>query len=232
MNYMQWASIYKQILADFSYSTKKDIESAKILDNLLTGLNKKLVFFKLNELIKNKEIWIFGAGPSLEKSIKKQKNNFLNKTKIAADGATSALLKYDIIPDIIITDLDGKVIDQIKANKAGSVVILHAHGDNIDKIKSFTTKFNKEKIGTTQTDPSLYKNLFNFGGFSDGDRAVFMATHFQAKKINLVGFDYNNEIGEYSFAENKDKKIKIKKLKWCKRLIEKLNGKNQNIEYL
>jgi len=46
-----------------------------------------------------------------------------------------------------------------------------------------------------------------------------------------MGFDFNGKIGEYSFAENKNKKLKLKKLKWCKYLIDVLNKQN-SIHYL
>ena len=74
--------------------------------------------------------------------------------------------------------------------------------------------------------------MYNFGGFTDGDRAVFLAVHFNAKKIFLIGFDFNNTIGEYSFVEKKDKKNKIKKLKWCKHLLDFLINENNEIEFL
>jgi uncharacterized Rossmann fold enzyme len=155
---------------------------------------------------------------------------FSNKLLVTADGATSALLKYKLIPHIIVTDLDGDVLDQIKANLHGSIVIIHAHGDNIDKITKYISEFKGRIIGTTQTKPGVFENLHNFGGLTDGDRAVFLANHFSAEKITLIGFDFNNEIGKYSFAENKDIKLKKKKLKWCKRLIDSLD--DNKIRYL
>ena len=134
--------------------------------------------------------------------------------KIAANGATSALLKNNVLPEIIVTDLDGKVSDQLLANSRGSITIIHAHGDNIDNIKKFVLEFKGYIVGTTQIDPKPYENIHNFGGFTDGDRAVYLADYFHAKKIYLLGFDFGGEVGKYSFSANKDKKLK--KLKWCK----------------
>ncbi len=121
--------------------------------------------------------------------------------------------------------------DQLKANSEGSIAIIHAHGDNINKIKKYVPKLEGKILGTTQINPEPYKFLHNFGGFTDGDRAVYLADHFHAKKIYLMGFDFNGKIGEYSFAENKDKKLKLKKLKWCEYLIDVLNKQN-SIHYL
>jgi len=225
MDYRDWEPIYIKIITDFHFPLEKDEEAASVLDSLLKQKNL-FSLHSLENLITNKEIIIFGAGPSLESSIIKYKKMFSNALKISADGATSALLKHNIISDIVVTDLDGKVPDQLKANLAGSIVVIHAHGDNIDKIKNYVPMFKGKIVGSTQTNPNPYKNLHNFGGFTDGDRAVFLAEHFHAKKISLIGFDFNNEIGPYSFSENKDKTLKLKKLKWCKDLIDLLNEKN------
>jgi len=229
MNFNEWKIIFKEISNDLNLSFDKDLDSAKILEKLL--INKKIISIeKLKNLIFKKNVYIFGAGPSLEEDVKKFKNIFSNKTKIVADGATTALLENNILPDIIVTDLDGKIDDQIKANSKGSIAMIHAHGDNIDKIKKYVLKFEGDMIGTIQTNSSPFKNIVNFGGFTDGDRAVYLADHLNANKINLIGFDFDNKIGKYSFADSKDIKIKLKKQKWCKYLIENLN--NKTIEFL
>ena len=231
MDYKDWKSTYEKIVSDFNYSVKTDEKAADALDKLLQEKKNLFPISMLKDLINNREIMIFGAGPSLEKSIPKHKKKFTDKLKIAADGTTTALLKNNIRPDIIVTDLDGKVSDQLKANSEGSIAIIHAHGDNINKIKKYVPKLEGKILGTTQINPEPYDFLYNFGGFTDGDRAVYLADHFHAKKIYLMGFDFNGKIGEYSFAENKDKKLKLRKLKWCECLIDMLNKQN-SIHYL
>jgi len=231
MFYKEWAPIYKEIVNDFGFSIKMDKLASSILDELLqekTLSSKK----ELKELIFNKEVFVFGAGPSLEYSIEIHKKKLAGKLKIAADGATTALLEKNIQPELIVTDLDGKVSDQIKSNSRKSILVVHGHGDNIDKIKRYIPEFKGKIIGSTQTDPKKYKNVYNFGGFTDGDRAVFLADHFKAKKIYLIVFDFNGEIGKYSFAEEKDKNLKLKKLKWCKYLIELMMKSKKNIYFL
>ena len=219
MMYKNWEPIYKKILKDFNFKESEDKKSAELLDTLLSN-KSNFPLEELNQLVSDKQVFVFGAGPSLENSIIKNKKNFDSVIKISANGTTSALIKYAIYPDIIVTDLDGNVKDQIKSNHKGSIIIVHAHGDNKDKIIKYLPEIKEKLIGTTQTDPSKFKNLYNFGGFTDGDRAVFIADHFNAKKINLIGFDFNSKIGKYSFSENKNKKIKLKKLKWCKKLTK------------
>ena len=231
MFYKDWKPIYDKIAKDLNISKNADEKVANILNNLLKN-NRQTSMDILNGIIKGKEVVVFGAGPSLESSLIKNKNNLSNKIKITADGATSALTQNDILPDIIVTDLDGKISEQIKANLKGSITIIHAHGDNIDKIKKYVPKFKDDIIGSTQINPNLYENLNNFGGFTDGDRAIFLADNFKAKKIFLLGFDFDGKIGKYSYSENKDKHLKLKKLKWCKYLIELLKKGNPNIQEL
>ena len=220
MEYEKWKIFYISIINDFGYSEDEDIESAKILDNILRNKDVDVVFERLRSLINGKEVVVFGAGPSLLKSIDKYRKLIERLTKISADGATSALLEKGITPDIVITDLDGKIEDLLKADEEGSIVVIHAHGDNMDKIKEFGSKFSNT-IGTTQVDSSKFERLFNFGGFTDGDRAAFLAKALNASKIYLIGFDFDGEIGEYSFT--RDIAIKRKKLEWCRRLLKEID---------
>jgi len=229
MDYENWKPIYTEILKDFNFSKQKDTKAAEILNYLLDDKDI-LPISKIKNIIQNKDVVVFGAGPSLVNQIKKHLDFLKDKILITADGATSALLKYKIKPDIIVTDLDGKISDQIQSNSNGSIVVIHAHGDNILKLKNYVPKFKKSIIGTTQTNPAQFQNLHNFGGFTDGDRGVFIADHFKAKNIFLIGFDFNGKIGKYSFSKKKNKKIKLKKLKWCKYLVNLLNNRKKIFE--
>jgi len=231
MLYTEWGPIYKKIVNDLDLNFKKDKDAAILLDSLLEN-KKKNDIKKIEKIIHRKEVIIFGAGPSLEKSINNNRNKIEKSIKISVDGSTSALLKNKIKPDLIVTDLDGYVPDQIQSNVRGSFAVIHAHGDNIKALEKYIKSFEGEILGTTQMDPSNFKNLHNFGGFTDGDRAVYLADSFNAKKIFLIGFDFKGEIGKYSFSKNKDKDMKIRKLKWCKILLNTIMEKNKNIEFL
>jgi 2-amino-4-hydroxy-6-hydroxymethyldihydropteridine diphosphokinase len=98
-----WEKKYQKILNEFDYDRSKEIRSANILNSLLKtrlGLNR------LEKKIKNKTVFIIGAGPSLGISLPYIKK-FKNFTKIVADGVTQALIENKIRPDIVVTDLDG-----------------------------------------------------------------------------------------------------------------------------
>ena len=112
------------------------------------------------------------------------------------------------MPDIVVTDLDGPFPAILKANQMGSIVVVHAHGDNLDALNRYVPQLERI-IGTVQCHPP--PGLYNFGGFTDGDRCVFLAKELRAASINLVGFDFEDE----SVTPRKKKK-----LAWAKRLIE------------
>lgn len=226
MNYNKWDKIYDEIVQDLGLDKGQDIRSAKLLEKKLSAYEHTKLVTVLKPFFYHQDIFIFGAGPSLEQTLLNNLNCIKKGNIIAADGATTALIKNNIKPDIIITDLDGYLPDQITANKKGSIVVVHAHGDNIKTIKNTIPKFTGTLLGSTQVNPADFKLLFNIGGFTDGDRAVYLADHFHAKTISLIGFDCQGPIGQYSFAEKKNKKRKKKKLKWCHQLIEKLNHKS------
>ena len=114
---------------------------------------------------------------------------------VTADGATTALIEERIRPDVVATDLDGNLDDIMLANLRGADVVIHAHGDNIDKIASLTSFFDN-KMGTTQAQP--IGNLYNFGGFTDGDRAIFLTVALGASQIILAGMDFGTKVTKYS----------------------------------
>ncbi len=207
MDFEEWEGIYKEIVKEFGYSIEKDEKAAILLSKLLE--NKNVVKKEeIKKLIERREISICGAGENLKDEIKEIKG-----VVIAADESTSFLMKHGITPGIIVTDLDGNVRDQMIANEKGSIILIHAHGDNIATLKKWVPCFNKKIMGTTQSKP--LRSVHNFGGFTDGDRAYCLAKHFKAKKINLIGFDFENPKSK----EGKDAAIKKKKLKWAKKII-------------
>ena len=199
-----WKKRYFSILKELNYSEKKDKESALILDSIL---KKTDTIKKVRKLIEGKTIFVIGSGPSLSIAIPKLKK--LEKSiKIAADSSLKPLVDNGIIPDIIVTDLDGNEDTIKKISKTKSIFVIHAHGDNIEKLQ--IVKKMKNCIGTTQTNP--FNKVQNFGGFTDGDRGVFLASYFNAKKIILFGMDFGNQIGKFSNTKKSDRETKLKKL--------------------
>lgn len=230
MNLAIWFSWYEDLLEDFNFSREDDEKSAQLLDILLEtygGLSPE-------EIPMQKEAIVFGAGPSIKSNIREIKNlNLSEYTLISADGATTALLEEGIVPDIIVTDLDGEMKDILCANHEGAFLVVHAHGNNIEKVRKFVPSLDRV-LGTTQSTPLA--NVYNFGGFTDGDRALFLAVELGAEYIILAGMDFGKIVTRYSrpdMVESKGKADEIKelKLKYAKKLVEWI-AENEDVTIL
>jgi hypothetical protein len=195
---------------------KADEGAARVLNNLLSNPNIQ----GLMNLIHERDCIVFGAGPSLDIDLEKlERIGYLNKVLVAANGATSAVLEYRN-PEVIVTDLDGTVENQLEAWRRGAWLIIHAHGDNIAQVRTILPELKERVIGTTQVEP--FGKLFNFGGFTDGDRAAFMSHELGASRIYLAGMDLGTEIGRHSGDKGAGRKLV--KLDICKELLAWLAG--------
>lgn len=133
--------------------------------------------------------------------------------------ADSALNHYSGRVNMIVSDLDGpieKIIDQVD-----SVKVIHAHGDNIQKLRAIVPRIGGTVLGTTQSIP--VRAVKNIGGFTDGDRSVIMASLLGAKKIFIHGFDYSNPVDE-------PRDVKLMKLQFAKGIID--NVKSAEVVYV
>lgn len=212
MRYSDWEPIYVQIAKEFGFSPEEDDASASILDSLVTE-RRLLDEHHLGSMI-GAEATVCGDGPNLDDDIR----SFSPRgTLLVADGATGRLMERRIWPDIIVTDLDGEVEPQLLANESGAVMVVLAHGDNLGRVREVVPRLLGPLVPTTQVRP--HGHLSNFGGFTDGDRAVELARHFGARKLNLLGFDFTNP----NPVEGKDPERKRRKLAWAKKLIWELN---------
>jgi 2-amino-4-hydroxy-6-hydroxymethyldihydropteridine diphosphokinase len=216
VRFIDWFPYYQDIRKQFGYSTEKDQVAANILSNLLK--KKSLDLKVLQRKIARRHVMVIGAGDSLVQNIK-----FVRKSrkfvKIVADGATKALIENHIKPDVVVTDLDGDISFLRKAERVGAIIVVHSHGDNIENLKKIVPTLRRA-IGTTQVMP--VKNVYNFGGFTDGDRCVFLADEFGAEEIVLVGMEFGDRIGEHSKKSVENIELKRDKMKVGKRLLEML----------
>ena len=224
MEFGLWERYYKEILDDFGFSREGDEKSAKVLDEILSE-EGCLTLDDLSQIVGFSDKFIvFGAGPSLKEHIIELKENYDLKdyVLVSADGATTALIEEKIAPDIVATDLDGNMDDILLANLRGANIAVHAHGDNLEQVVKYTSFFTNV-IGTTQAQP--VGNIYNFGGFTDGDRAIFLAVALGASEITLAGMDFGDVVTKYSrpnlesdLAEADE--FKKKKLEYAERLTQ------------
>jgi uncharacterized Rossmann fold enzyme len=208
MDFEAWKPFYVEILKDFGFSRTQDEAIARELDASLGG--RRASDAELRDLIRGTEVTVAGNGPRLPEEVDEVRGLL-----ITADEATSVLVGEGLMPAMIVTDLDGIIPDQVKANDAGAIAVVHGHGDNGPGVRKWAPLFAGRTVATTQARPS--GGLRNFGGFTDGDRAVFLADHFGASQIHLVGFDF-----EHPSPKDGDPRAKQRKLDWAYILLNAL----------
>jgi uncharacterized Rossmann fold enzyme len=194
-----WEPYYLRILADLGFDRAKDEEAARLLSTLL----RRDALPALTKQIQGKVVTVCGNGPNLAGELDR-----IRGTVIAADGAANRLHEAGIRPAAIVTDLDGATEAFIGMNRAGTVMVVHAHGDNMDLLRFWVPLFHGPLVGTTQAKP--FDRIHNFGGFSDGDRAVFLALALDAAEVSLAGFLLDDP------GVNP---VKRKKLHWARTLL-------------
>ena len=180
-----WDEYYVKILDYFGFSREDDEEAARLLSSILPRNDISL----LTDTISGSDVIVAGNAPSLLDDIRD--TDFDGKVVIAADAAARVMKKGGVIPDIVFTDLDGLDDDVLEMNEAGTILAVHAHGDNMPLVKSWVPKMKGPVVGTTQSTP--LENVYNFGGFSDGDRGVFAAYELGANSVSLIGFDLDDK---------------------------------------
>lgn len=204
MDWTEWMPYYDAISRDLSLDREMDSRSGAILSSIILsnqGLSSAVETLRsVRDLVQGKDVYVLGAGPEIEEDLERLvtemtasgrwvRNGTGDDVLIAADGATSAALARGYVPHIIVTDLDGGIEDQLSCLGLGSMMFVHAHGDNISVIERVAPMLKGHVIGTVQTEPLGPGPIYNFGGFSDGDRAAFIASHFGCSSITLLGFD-------------------------------------------
>ncbi|WP_457550319.1 6-hydroxymethylpterin diphosphokinase MptE-like protein [Archaeoglobus sp.] len=183
--------VYPKIVKDLGLDVEKDRISTKIMAELGRG---KLLPTDVLKFIKGRDVVVLGP---LAKSL-----DFKWDVLITAG---KSILNYDVIPHIHVTDGEEGWKILKKLEEEGCIIVLHAHGDNIELLKEIVPKLGRF-VATTQVEP--INGVYNFCGFTDGDRAVMIAKHFKARSIRLVGFDFEKADG-----------LKLKKLRWAEYIL-------------
>jgi hypothetical protein len=200
-----WEAEYRLILEELSLTRESDEKSAMLLSSLIK--DRPWREERLVELLKGRDVVVVGGGPG-PSPFPLPKGEW---AVVAADGATSTCLAAGVVPAVITTDLDGYMPDEIQANEKGSFVLVHAHGDNMEALKRWVPKFPGEIGGSVASAP--LPGLVNYGGFTDGDRAVYLAEACGAKSVLLARFDFKR-------VSEKDGRRKLQKLRVAERVID------------
>lgn len=208
MEWARWKPMYLEILSEFEYDPAQDERSAEMLSKMI-GIERTPRYSDIVDLMGH-HVSICGPASSLEMELDTMSGP---STLVSAGSATERLLQAGWRPDIIVTDLDGSPEADIEANSKGALAFVHAHGDNIPLLKEWVPRMTGAIVPTAQCKP--FGNMYNFGGFTDGDRAFLIAKHFGAKEILLMGWDLESPAPK----QGRDPMVKQRKLNWASRII-------------
>ncbi|MFW5929722.1 MAG: 6-hydroxymethylpterin diphosphokinase MptE-like protein, partial [Halobacteriota archaeon] len=193
MEYADWEPFYEAILIDMDYSRDADREAAALLAD---AAGRDSPPARLADAA-GAEVAVVGDSPSMQP---RRARSY--EVVFAADGAARRLLEAEVEVDVVVTDLDGAPETAVELSREGAVVAVHAHGDNVRLLERWLPEFEGDLLlPTAQCRPP--PGVYNHGGFTDGDRAAYLADACGARSIELVGFDV-------AAAEG----VKRRKLRW------------------
>ncbi|MFB6074014.1 MAG: 6-hydroxymethylpterin diphosphokinase MptE-like protein [Haloarculaceae archaeon] len=203
MEYDEWAPVYEAILADFGYDRDGDERARDLLAELVGDAT---TFDPSGLGVDGATVAVAGAGPSLESAAGRAADADL---VFAASTAADRLAAAGVTVDCMVTDLDKNPDTARDLTRAGTPVAVHAHGDNVPALREQVPGFDLGAVvPTTQAAP--FGPVRNFGGFTDGDRAAFLADALGADRLVFPGWDFDDPTVDDE---------KALKLAWAERLL-------------
>jgi uncharacterized Rossmann fold enzyme len=204
MHFEAWEPVYESILADFGFDRAAD----ERVRDVLAGFAEPFDLARLD--VTGETVVIAGAGPSLETDLDSLSDDVLSDGAVfAASTAADHLGEAGIEIDCMVTDLDKNPETVRSLTGRGTPVAVHAHGDNEPLVHEVVPTLDRENVlATTQAAPA--EPVENVGGFTDGDRAAFLADHCGARRLQFVGWDFDDDSVDAT---------KHHKLVWAERLL-------------
>lgn len=202
MIFEEWCPVYEELLADFGYDRARDEQARDLLARLVTGEQP----LGVADIDLPGTVAICGAAPTLATELEVARNA---DSVVAASSAAAVCLDASIAVDCMVTDLDKTPDTAIELSEVGTPVAVHAHGDNVDELERYVPEFDLGSVlPTTQAAPT--PSVRNPGGFTDGDRAAFLADACGADRLVFPG---------WSFDDPTVSPEKAHKLQWAERLL-------------
>ncbi len=217
MRYARWAPEYERIRTEFGFPFERERAAADLLLELLPPPARERAEQRLRARVRGRDAIVVGLAPrSGAPPVWTLPGTGESPALLVANGATERCLAAGLVPDVVVTDLDGPIPSEITANARGALLLVHAHGDNLGALRRWVPQFPGELAGSWAGPPD--RGLVNFGGFTDGDRAAFLAEHLGAPRILLYGFDFDR----VEEPDPRRREIKRRKLATARRLLELL----------
>ncbi|MGI0132554.1 MAG: 6-hydroxymethylpterin diphosphokinase MptE-like protein [Thermoplasmata archaeon] len=209
MEYAEWAPYYRRIREALGFSLERERAAADRLLALLPERAQREPLERLARRLRGRDAVIVGLAPDVgPPPLWTLPVRDRPPVLIAADGATARCLDAGLVPEVVVTDLDGPVPSEVSANARGALVVVHAHGDNVPALEHWVPEFGGELVGSWSGPPEA--GLIDVGGFTDGDRAAYLAHHFGAPRLLLWGFDFDRvEEADARALERKRTKLRL-----------------------
>lgn len=203
MHFDTWEPVYEAICADMGYDRTADELARDRLANLVAGAGTLEVD---SRGLAGLTVAVAAPGPSLEADLAAVR---AADVVLAAGTAADRLLDGGFPVDWVVTDLDGHPGRVREFTRDGRSVAVHAHGDNRDLLEAHVPSYELTAVlPTTQAAP--VGPVRNVGGFTDGDRAAFLADAMGAGALTFPGWDLGDETVDAD---------KARKLDWATRLL-------------
>lgn len=201
MRFEEWKPVYTSILADFGYPRAADEAARDRLGSLVEPFDWDRL-----DAVSGAAVAVAGGADTLVEELDQVRST---DVVFAASGAAEVIRDIGLRVDLMTTDLDKVPGTAVELTHEGIPVAVHAHGDNIDAIEEWVPRMTVEHVlPTTQAEPA--PPVENVGGFTDGDRAAFLADHLGAASLRFPGWDFDDRtVGTE----------KRHKLEWAERLL-------------
>lgn len=205
MDVAAWEPVYRAIAADLGYDRDADVRARRLADRHL----RPFAVDRL-DLSDARVAVVVGADLDAEGIRRARRADDV----VATGDALTRLEAAGRPPRLVVTDLDSDPPRSCARTRCGRVVAVHAHGDNRRALRRWLPRMRPSAVlGTTQVHPG--PATINAGGFTDGDRAAYLADHLGATELDLVGWD----LGDRSVSPEKRRK-----LDWAARLLTHLEA--------
>lgn len=185
MTWAEWEPVYECIRSDFGFDRSAD-EAAR--DQLAASVGT--VGMDPAELpnATDRSAVIVGAGALSNGDVETIDRADI---VISASAATATLRDLGIESDLHVTDLDDPPGLVPQLSDEGVPLAIHAHGDNREAIATILPQVSKSRVfPTTQVAPVAH--VFNPGGFTDGDRAAYLAHAIGAAELRFAGWVFDD----------------------------------------
>ncbi len=203
MEFEEFEPVYEAIRREFGYDRGADEHARDVLAALSGPFDPDRLPDVAGDVVA-----VAGAGPSLGEPADVERAGAADAV-FAASTAADELEAAGVDVDCMVTDLDKNPGTVRRLTHAGTPVAVHAHGDNVPALRAVVPDCaDAYVLPTTQVAPR--GPVRNFGGFTDGDRAAFLADHLGAGRLAFVGWDLDDPTVDG---------VKARKLAWAERLL-------------